>query len=136
MGYQECLVKNTPFFSHFILNSQFERNLKRFFPLHWGVVALRLRMCHFRQKSFLYSVYCSRQSKNYCALLPTSQDSSFYASIFLVSGKREGKKWRKTPNSVLLFSLFCCFRVWCRHVFLHSVSRLYRPGYSEQSTKV
>ena len=49
VGYQECLVKNTQFFSRFILNSKFQRSLKRFFPLHWGVVALRLRMCHFRQ---------------------------------------------------------------------------------------
>ena len=71
VGYQECLVKNTQYFSRFILNSQFEK----VFPIALG-------------------------------------------------------------NSVLIFSLFSCFKVQVSPCFLHSVSRLYGPGYSEQSTEV
>ena len=43
---------------------------------------------------------------------------------------------KKNPNSVLIFSLFSCFKVQVSPCFLHSVSWLYGPGYSEQSTEV
>ena len=45
------------------------------------------------------------ENRYHYAWFTTSQDSAFYFSICLVSGKREGKKWKKTPNSAL-FVLF------------------------------
>ena len=55
-------------------------------------------------------------SQYHSAWSTTYQDSFFYVSIFLVSGKREGEeKHREPPPSLHYYFLF--FQVWCSSIF-------------------
>jgi len=63
-------------------------------------------------------------NRYHSALCTTYQDSSSYVSIFLVSGKREGKERERETFSALLFSVFPS-RVYC-HVIPHRVLFSYK----------
>ena len=64
------------------------------------------------------------ENRYHCAWFTTSQDSAFYFSICLVSGEREGQKWRKTPNSAL-FVLFPIIGCGPPCLILHRALRLH-----------
>ena len=101
MGYQKCLVKNIPVF-HVLCCIP---------TIQDGELWLCGSECGIFDSSPFFIVGRVSQpgrvnNRHHCALLPTSQDSSFHVLIFLVSGEKEGRKLRKTPNSVLLFSLY------------------------------
>ena len=78
-----------------------------------------LNSCKFISDTVLQQSFsCSRQSINryHCAWCATYKDSTFYASIFLVSGKREGEARERNPSfSSLLFSFFPS-RVYCHFI--------------------
>ena len=69
------------------------------------------------QQSFLHTRQSiSRYHSEWCI---TYQDSIFYVSIFLVSGKREGEeRERETPPSLHYYFLLFSSRVYC-HVIKH-----------------
>jgi len=91
--------------------------LKRFFPVriapHYkiGSCGFAAENVAFSTVAVLYSwpsIAAGRvKNQQHCACLPTSQDSSFYVSIFLVSGKREVEEMWKDPNlCTIIFSVF------------------------------
>ena len=76
----------------------------------------------------------SRQSINryHSAWCTIYQDSTFYVSIFLVSGKREGKeKYRVTPPSLHYYFL-SFFQVGCTSLYCHV---LFHTGFFSDAKK-
>ena len=49
----------------------------------------------------------------------TNQDSTFYVSVFIVSGKREGEEKHRETSSSLHYYFFIPSRVYCQ-VFFHT----------------